>query len=103
LATFVRRVAVLALPAGQQVSWIRSRQLGSLDGLGLGLGDRGLLVQQFSEVGWISPDVLSLALGLDALLASRSDPSSEEYDALRESPDWVRARRSAQALLCQIR
>ena len=77
LANFVRAVAILALPAPDQVAWVESLGVGPVvDELALELGDGALLAAQFVEAGWLGAEVLQPLQILEALLDSMSGPEN---------------------------
>lgn len=94
LTRLVRSVAVLALPFGGQLAWLRSLGLGEpalTDEIAIELGDGALLARQFEEVGWLNSRARELILQIDVLLQERSGPAHAELwtpEALRSSPDW---------------
>lgn len=108
LANLVRAIAVLALPAADQVAWLDSLGIGggNADELALELGDGFLLAPQFVENSWLPSEAAEPLRVLDALLASMSGPSNSElWDtaALETAPAWSEARRLARAALLTIR
>jgi hypothetical protein len=106
LANLVRAVAVLALPASDQVSWIESLGVGLVvDELALELGDGALLARQFVDAGWLSLDVLPPLQALNALLEDMSGPENAplwNVSSLDFSPRWAEARAQANEVLRAI-
>ena len=106
LANFVRAVAVLSLPAADQVAWIDSLGMGpAVDELALELGDGALLAPQFVEAGWLGADVLPPLQALDGLLSDMSGPENAELwdvSSLESSPLWAAARAQANEVLRAI-
>lgn len=106
LANLVRAVAVLALPAADQVTWVESLGVGPVvDELALELGDGALLAPQFVEAGWLGTDVLEPLRALDALLADMSGPANAplwDVSALGSSPRWAEVREQAKQVLRAI-
>jgi len=106
LANLVRSVAVLALPGGDQTTWLESLGVGpAVDELALELGDGVLLAQQFVEAGWLGVEVLPPLMALDALLTDMSGPENAplwDVSSLESSPRWVDARERAKEVLRAI-
>jgi hypothetical protein len=107
LASLIRAVAVLALPAADQVEWVDSLGVGPVaDELALELGDGALLAQQFVEAGWLGADNLSPLMAVDLLLKDMSGLENEalwDYPALNSSPRWAAVRKRAKDVLLAIR
>lgn len=101
LARFVRAVAVLALPAEEQVAWLSSLRMGEpgfADELALELEDGVLLANQFVQAGWLSSGALITVTELDSFLTAKSVPGSEDFwnlDSLRNDGEWNRVRSMA--------
>ncbi|MEQ4210159.1 hypothetical protein [Actinopolymorpha sp. B9G3] len=107
LANLIRAVAVLALPATDQVFWIDSLGVGhAVDELALELGDGALLARQFVDAGWLGAEVLPPLRALDALMEGMSGPENAplwDISSLNSSPRWAAARREALEVLRAIR
>lgn len=104
----MRAVAILALPASDQIAWLDSLGIGgrNVDELALELGDGFLLVPQFVEHNWLSVEAVEPLRALDSLLASISGPSNGvlwETAALETAPAWEEARKLAKAALLKVR
>lgn len=101
LASLVRAVAILALPAPDQLCWLES--LGdapSVDELALSLDVR--LAPQFVAVNWLPAAVLEPLLTLNALLDSMSGSQNEHLwnvAAVESAPRWSEVRAQAKAVL----
>ncbi|MCO7237735.1 hypothetical protein [Aeromicrobium sp. CnD17-E] len=108
LATFVRSVALLAMPAGAQIAWLESLGLGAplySDELALELESGVLLLPQFEQAGWVTAEARRAVEALDAVLGEWSGPVHEDFwhvDSLRESPEWARVRELAFQALIKI-
>jgi hypothetical protein len=105
LARFVRAVAVLALPADGQETWLRSLDPANppIDEIALEFDDGYRLVPQFIDRGWL-PSKSAMPLGtLDALLSQMSGPAGPwSLEALRDDPQWQEVRESSQQVLTVI-
>ena len=108
LANLMRAVAILALPASDQVAWVDSLGIGgsNVDELALELGDGFLLVPQFVERSWLPAEAVEPLRALDSHLASFSGAANSELweaSALETAPAWSEARRLAKAALITVR
>src|SRR5512139_1937174 len=103
LGRFVRAVAVLTLPAEQQVAYLVSIGVPeSVDELALEFEDGRLLAAQFEALGWIRHECIRKIVDLDDLLKRMSGEANAELwtvQALMHSPQWVEVRLLAQELL----
>ena len=109
LASLVRALAVLAMPAADQVDWLRS--LGVLgdppnaDELALELSDGAFLSAQFVEADWLPASVSEPLRELDSLLSTMSGPANTELwnsGALASAAEWDDVRSRAKAILFLI-
>ncbi len=109
LASLVRALAVLAMPAADQVDWLRS--LGVLgdspnaDELALELSDGAFLSAQFVEADWLPASVSEPLRELDSLLSTMSGPANTEFwnsGALASAAEWDDVRSRAKAILFLI-
>lgn len=109
LASLVRALAVLAMPASDQVDWLRS--LGVLGGppnvdeLALELSDGALLSAQLVEARWLPASVSGPLRELDGLLSTMSGPANAALwnpGALASAPEWDDVRSKAKAILFLI-
>lgn len=108
LANLMRAVAVLALPAADQIAWLDSLGIGwtNVDELALELGEGFLLLPQIVERSWLPIEVVEPLRALDSLLASISGPANSdlwETTALETAPAWAEARELAKAALLTVR
>src|SRR5687768_11247694 len=96
LASLVRAVAMLALPASHQIAWLESLGVGgSADELALEFDDGYVLAPQFVERQWLDAAVVDPLRALNDLLQSMSGPGNAElWDAaaLESSPRWSEVR-----------
>lgn len=103
LVDLLRAVGRLALPAQQQIAYLR--RLGTFpnaDELALEVSDGVGLLSQFVEHGWISPELAEAIRELDSVLTAMSDPSMKHLwtaEALVSAPEWERVRTQAQSIL----
>jgi hypothetical protein len=104
LVAFVRSVAVLALPAEAQASWLH-RQFGDatpvVDELALEYDDGFRLVPTFIELGWLDAAALPALEQLDAQLEAMSGERKAELwevDTLVRA-EWDRVRSLASEAL----
>lgn len=108
LANLMRAVAVLALPASDQIAWLEGLGIGESNAneLAIELGDGFLLVGQFVERRWLPVEVVDPLRALDSLLHSMSGPANSdlwETAALETAPAWGDARRLAKSVLLTLR
>jgi hypothetical protein len=106
LASFLRAVAVLALPADDQLAWPRSLGLPGepyyVDELALEFDDGYLLLSQFVANEWLPQRVVEPIAVLNTLLSDMSGPEQTELwglEALAGSPLWGNVRHQARAVL----
>lgn len=101
-----RVVGVLALPAPDQAACLERMGVAPLaDELALELHDHVLLVDQFVEHGYLTPEDADGFRKLDGLLAQMSGPDKESLwtiDALKAAPEWASVRQEARSLLCRL-
>lgn len=109
LASLVRSVAVLALPAAGQCAWLTSTSAPamtlSVDELALEFDDGYRMGLQFVQAGWITEATLEAMDQLDDLLSAMSgEPNASLWDeqALGSSPKWDEVRSLARAVLLSI-
>jgi hypothetical protein len=102
-------LAVLALPAKQQVAWLDSLGMPGkpalADELALEFDDGYRLVQQFVVRGWIPEGALAGLRQVDALLAEMSSPEQAtvwEVAALESSDRWEEIRTRARSALFSL-
>jgi hypothetical protein len=109
LVWFVRSVAVLALPAEDQVRWLNSigfrGESALADELAMEFDDGFRLLPQFVEHGWI-PAAAAGKLGrLDSLLAAMSGPENVDVwhvSALAHADAWAAVRQCATSVLLDL-
>lgn len=109
LVSFVRSIAVPALPADQQRQWLNSLGLpgtaGIADELALEFNDGIRLLPQFVEHGWI-PSQAAARLGeLDAVLEAMSGAENAalwQVPVLDTADEWADIRTRATAILCEL-
>ena len=108
LAMLMRSLAVLALPAEDQVAWLASLGLGDpwyAYELAMELDDGLLLSGQFERAGWLRADVVKIMHEIEDVFAKYSRPGNDEFwnlDGLRTSADWVRIRKLALEALFHV-
>ena len=108
LAKLIRSLAVLALPAEDQVTWLKSLGLGEpwyAYELAMELDDALLLCNQFVKAEWLSPDVVKIMTDIGEVFAQYVEPGNDDFwnlDGLASSPDWVRIRKLALEALCVV-
>ncbi len=107
LANLIRAVAILALPAEDQVTWVKALGVGpAVDELALELGDGALLAPQFVESGWLGAEVLPPLHALDSLLSGMSGEKNAplwDIGSLSSSPRWAEVRQQAKVVLNAVR
>jgi hypothetical protein len=82
LAAFIRAVAVLALPATDQVEWLGTLAPGSpvgCDELALEFDDGWRLLPQFISNGWLNEAVGEAAQQIDQLLSEMSKSANAMF------------------------
>lgn len=106
LVQFIRSIAVLALPAEDQVQWLNSLGLPGkaaiVDEMAQEFGNGFLLLPQFVEQGWIPNATVKMLNELDSLLADMSGPEHEnlwDISALEHAEEWAKVRRQATRIL----
>jgi hypothetical protein len=106
LASFVRAVAILALPADGQIAWLHSLDLPGqpryVDELALEFDDGYLLSPQFVTNGWLAQEATKPLAALNVLLSDMSGSEHAELwtlDALATSPLWIKVRHQARVAL----
>jgi hypothetical protein len=106
IARLIRAVAVLALPAANQMDYLRSAGVPEgVDELALELHDGALLVPQFLDQGWLPREAAERIAALDAYLGAMSgaERASEwTTSALQNAKQWEHVRRLAQQVLKSI-
>jgi hypothetical protein len=109
LVRFMRSIAVLALPAGQQLRWLES--LGApgaaagTDELALDFDDGFRMLPQFVEQGWIRPAAANKMRELDDLLARMSGSENSDLwrvSALGSTEAWATVRECARSTLLAL-
>jgi hypothetical protein len=103
VARLIRAVAVLALPAADQMDYLRSIGVPEgVDELALELHDGALLVPQFLAHGWLPQAAAEAIADLDRYLGtmSGSERASEwTTSALHDAKQWENARQMARQVL----
>ena len=106
LTSFLRAVAILALPADGQIAWLHSLDLPGqphyVDELALEFDDGYLLLPQFVTKGWLAQQATEPLAALDVLLSDMSGSEHAELwtlDALATSPLWIEVRHQARVAL----
>ena len=105
LSMFVCSLAVLALPAPAQISWLETSGLPDVHDsseLALDFSEGILLLDQFIDAGWIPGSADAPLRELDGSFADRSDGKHSAFwdvDSLSSDPDWERVRAMAQSAL----
>jgi len=106
LVRFIRSIAVLVLPAENQVQWLNSLGLPGnaavADELAQEFDDGFLLLPQFVEHGWILGPVADKLRELDSLLTSMSGPENADIwdiSALEGAGMWSKVRDRANSIL----
>jgi hypothetical protein len=105
VAAFVRSVAVLALEAGAQVTWLNERGLPLVDELALEFDDGFRLVPTFIERGWLNDAALPALIEIDEQLSSMSGERNADLwhvEALASRTEWDRVRASARTALALL-
>lgn len=108
LARLVRSVAILALPADDQVAWLRSLGLGEpglADEVALEFGDAHLLTDRLLLEGHITAAAANALNDLDRQLTLMSGPERARFwsiDALRSLEEWHQVRGLARAALFEM-
>jgi hypothetical protein len=89
-------VARLALESSRQIEYLSSLNVGeSADELALEYDERALLVPQFVDLGWMSPEDARVLDRISEALAEMSGPSRRDlwtFESLRESDQWTNVR-----------
>lgn len=105
LARFIRAVAVLALPADEQETWLRTLDPvhPPIDEIALEFDDGYRLVPQFLDRGWLPSKSAVPMAELDALVSRLSGPTGPwNLKALRENPQWQEVRDASLQVLAFI-
>jgi hypothetical protein len=108
VAKFVRALAVLALPSGEQLAWLRSLGLGEpgeCDELALEYDDGFLRLQSFVSNGSIPESAVSALAELDSLLNDMSGEVNShlwKVEALEAASEWGEVRRVARAAIREL-
>ena len=107
LARFVRSIAILALPARDQVDWLRSLGLGEpgfADELAMEFDDGMKLLWHFNGERWLSEETQELAKVIDRIMSEKSGSADQDFwrvDSL-QSPIWQQVRELARAALYSV-
>lgn len=106
LVELLRAVAVLALPAAEQLGWAAARGgRTSPDPLVLDLYETADQVSSFRDAGWISARAAERIDALEHAVENLSGPGNAEVwsaTALREAPEWDRIRDLARGVLADL-
>ena len=106
LAAWVRALGVLAAAAEQQEAWLDS--LGpvaswNVSELGLEFDDGRLLMEQWIDAGWLSPESRAPIEALDSMLEEMSGEGNAALwtrEALSQHEAWRKVRTLAMSALC---
>ena len=109
LVGFLRALAVLALPAPDQLAWLRSLGLPGepavLDELAMEFDDGYRLVPSFIKNGWLPESILDPLSELDRLLSGMSGTGNERVwlvDSLDSTQEWEEVRFGARKVLMLV-
>ena len=105
LADFVRALAILALPADDQISWIHTLgvEVGNVDELALAFDDGYQLLPQFIDRRWLPEGIQTAADEIDRLFARMSGSEGPwSFDELRGDSRWIEVRSLAIHALSEI-
>lgn len=106
LVELLRAVAVLALPAADQLVWAAARGGPmSPDPLVLDLYETVDQVPSFRDAGWISSRAADRIVELEHAVENLGDPGNTEVwstTALREAAEWDRIRDLARSILADL-
>lgn len=110
LVAFLRAMAILALNAPDQVTWLNSLGLPGTaalaDELALEFDDGYLLVPSFIEGGWLSSGVQEFLAPIEAALTSMSESGDGDVwtiEALKTDHRWEEVRVLARAALIHLK
>jgi hypothetical protein len=100
----MKTVGRLAMPAGSQISYLRSNQLfDSSDELALEFDAMFVMVPQFLDNGWLNVDETAHLSILNSLLDNMSGPGCEHlwtWAALETEQSWIKVRDAASKVFC---
>lgn len=103
LVELLKAVSRLALPANDQIAYLRASGVApNADELALELHDGIVLVPQFVSQGWLTSRNADLILEIDSILKEISGEDRPELwaeEALREAEVWEAVRAKARTFL----